>query len=587
MATNIFEKVNENVDIVDVVREYVTLEQKGKNLFGICPFHDDNNPSMSVSREKGIFYCFTCKMGGNAIKFIQEYKHMSPYDAALFLARQYHIDVSEFVNNSGEKTSTKRYYDLMSTTQRFYSYLMNNVEYSKEAREYLSNRGINDNIIKDFNIGLSPRDGEGLRKTMLSKNFLDTDLSILGLTSSDKDIFVDRVMVPIKDEMGRAIAFGGRIYKKDSTQAKYINSKETPIFKKGEVVFNIDRASKDRSKNYLILNEGYMDVIQSASHGIDNAIALMGTSITKEQVQTIKKYTNKVAICLDGDMPGMEGVKAIIREFDLAKIEYTITILPNDMDPDEVLRKHGKDFYLDLIENKKLDKIGYYYELTKRRYGELNIFNIDTFKQDIFRQIKDINSKTALEAYLRRLSMDLKVSFESLSQDFKTFIYQENNGGTSKKYDQSRRDNPFIVKSKIRSAEELVISYSIESKEFYDLIVYKMSSKLFLKSKDLREEFIFIGDLYTINKNITKDEILKELSLKNYPIIPSNKTEFSTLDLVDNVLKTYHEYEIDEELEELKELLKSPSKDINKDEIIKRQMDLLKEKKTLKESKRK
>ena len=334
MASNIFEKVLENVDIVDVVSTFVELEPKGKNLFGLCPFHDDNNPSMSVSREKGIFYCFVCKKGGNALKFVEEYKHIEPIEAAKFLANQYHIDISEFEYQSS-KPSTKRYYDCLNTASKFYQYLMKNEDYSKEAREYLHNRGISDDVIKEFEIGLSPKDSDGLKRTLIAKGILESDLAITGLINGDKDTFINRIMIPIKDELDRVVAFGGRIYTKDSTQAKYINTKETQVFKKGELIFNLERASKDKTRDFLIINEGYMDVIQSASNGINNAVALMGTSLTDEQVALLKKYTNKVVICLDGDMPGVEATKSLIRQFEKERIEYSIVMLEENLDPDE------------------------------------------------------------------------------------------------------------------------------------------------------------------------------------------------------------------------------------------------------------
>ena len=384
MAENIFEKVLENVNIVDVVSRFVELTPRGKNYFGLCPFHDDNNPTnFSVASDKQIFNCFACKVGGNAIKFIEKYKHISYIDATMWLANEYHIDVSEY---KLEKTDKKhKYYELIGTAQNFFRFVMNNEEYSKEARNYLANRGITKEAISEFGIGLSPSDNDALTKQLLDKHYLLEDIVLNSLSSGKNDMFVDRIIVPIRDEEGRYVAFGGRTYKKDDESPKYLNSKETPIFEKGKLVFNLDKASRAlRSINYLIINEGYMDVIQSYSKGVKNSIALMGTAMTLEQAELIKRFTNNVVICLDGDRAGIEGVKGIIPKLEEVGINYSITILEDGLDPDEYIRKYGINKYMEAITKKRLDKLGYLYRLARLNYPEITVFNMESFKRDIF-----------------------------------------------------------------------------------------------------------------------------------------------------------------------------------------------------------
>ena len=574
MAENIFEKVLENVNIVDVVSSFVDLEPKGKNLFGICPFHDDNNPSMSVSREKGIFHCFTCKEGGNAIKFVEKFKHISSIEAARWLAQEYHIDISEFSNQEYDKT--KRYYDLLEMSQKFFTFLMSNDDYSKEARNYLLNRGITIETIKDFGIGLSPSDKNALTNQLLSKGFILPDIVINGLSNGDADTFIDRIIVPIRDDQGRTIAFGGRIYKdKDSSLNKYTNSKETPIFEKGKTVFNLDRASRTlREKNYLILNEGYMDVIQAYSKGVKNSIALMGTAMTHEQAELIKKYTNNVIICLDGDRPGIEGVKSVIDRLEEVGINYSITILENNLDPDEYIRKKGIDKYLEALTKKRLDKIGYLYELTKLDYPTINTFNMESFKNSIFEKIKNEKSQSVLETYLKRLSGDLKVSYESISQDFSTFTR-----GLNPKRKKLTTTNPQNEKFKIvtayEKAEHMIIDYAINSKSYFETIEDVFGSRVFLKDLNYRTLFIEIGDIYDSNNLINEDDLINKLKQRGIykDFKYNNKIEFSVQDLEKNIIKTIKKEEIKEIIEIKKQQLLAMSDNLNSKEAI----DLAKE----------
>ncbi len=554
MASNIFEKVLENVDIVDVVRRYVDLEPKGKNLFGVCPFHDDHSPSMSVSKEKGIFYCFTCHEGGNAIKFIEKYKKLSSIEAATFLAQEYHIDISEFNNVSSQTSTINKYYNAMDTASKFYSFLMNDENLSKDAREYLKSRGIDDNTINEFKIGLSIEDSQALTKTLMSKGYLKSDLIITSLANENEDLFVDRIMVPIRNESGRVVAFGGRIYKKESMDknlSKYMNSKESPIFKKGETIFNLDKAIDAlKTTNYLIVNEGYMDVITSYSRGVKNAVAIMGTNITDEQVNLLKKYTKNVAICLDGDKAGIDGVKNLIRGFEKANMNYSVTILPNDMDPDEFIRKNGIDLYKEYITTRRLDKMGYIYEVTKKDYGAITSFNLESFKNDIFRQMKDETSNTTIETNLRKLSLDLKISYEAIKEDFKQYRRRLNPG--YKEIKEVKVDsNKFSVKNAYAKAQELVIQYSITDKSYFSLIEGRMGGRLFLRDKELRKIFITIGDLYDYFGILTASEVNTKLKEKGIDFTYNENYSYSTEDL-EEILVTFKKESLKEEIEFIK-----------------------------------
>ena len=584
MASNIFDKVLENVDIVDVVKRYVDLVPKGKNLFGVCPFHDDHSPSMSVSREKQIYNCFTCHEGGNAIKFIEKYKRISSIEAAKFLAQEYHIDISEFERTSSKTNDFERYYKALDTASRFYQFLMNNQEMSAEAREYLKNRGISAEAIKEFGIGLSVSDDKALIKSLESKGFILSDLTITGLASGEVDTFVDRIMVPIRNEQGRVVAFGGRIYKeKDKGLNKYMNSKETPVFKKGELVFNLDRAVDElKTKNYLIINEGYMDVIQSYSQGVKNAVALMGTAMTNEQAALIKKYTKNVALCLDGDDAGLGAVRSVARVLEDNEINYSITILKDNMDPDEYIRKYGVEEYIKEIEVNKLDKLGYIYELIRRKYGTITTFNTESFKNDIFKELKGETSKVQIEKFLNNLSRDLKVSYVSIAQDFDSYMGKIN-PSYKKNYQIKKTPQSFEVESSLTKAERMIISYAIKDRAYFNLIEERMGSRLFMENKDYRKIYIAIGDIYDEFPEISSEDILNKLKEKGvYESYEYNdKLIYSEDDLRNNILLTFKKRQVKEVIDEITESLKNNS--LDREERNKLLLELQKKKKELKD----
>ena len=584
MANNIFDKVLENVDIVDVIKRYVDLVPKGKNLFGVCPFHDDHSPSMSVSREKQIYNCFTCHEGGNAIRFIEKYKRISSIEACKFLAQEYHIDISEFERTSSKTNDFERYYKALDTASRFYQFLMNNKELSEEARTYLKNRGITSEAIKEFGIGLSVSDDKALIKSLESKGFILSDLTITGLASGEVDTFVDRIMVPIRNEQGRVVAFGGRIYKeKDKGLNKYMNSKETPVFKKGELVFNLDRAIDElKTKNYLIINEGYMDVIQSYSKGVKNAVALMGTAMTNEQASLIKKYTKNVALCLDGDNAGLEAVRSVSRVLEDNGINYSITILKDNMDPDEYIRKFGIDEYLKEIEVNKLDKLGYIYELIRRKYGTINTFNTESFKNDIFNELKSETSKVQIEKFLNNLSKDLKVSYVSIAQDFDSYM-DKINPSYKKNIQVKKAPQSFEVESSLTKAERMILNYSIKDRNYFNVIEERMGSRLFMENKDYRKIYIAIGDIYDEYSEISQNDMIDKLKEKgvyeNYSYY--DNLIYSEEDLKNNILLTFKKRQVKEVIDEITESLKNTS--LDKDERNKLLLELQKKKKELKD----
>lgn len=340
-------QIQSSANIVDIISEYVTLEKKGKNYFGLCPFHDDNHPSMSVSEDKGIYTCFVCHKTGNVFNFIKDYENISFIEAVRIVAQKVGIEVSE------EVKPVSKYESLYEINEYALKYYQNNLKTKDgtKALEYLKQRKITDDIINEFGIGYALKNTNSLSSILINK-YDENDLIASGIANygnSLYDLFRNRITFPIHNSSGRCVGFSSRIYE-DVDEAKYVNTKETPIFKKGEILFNYHRAINEaKLKKQIILVEGQMDAIRVYSEGIKNVIATMGTALTTNHIKLLKKLNVKVILCMDSDNAGEEATKINGELLSNAGIETLVLRLVGAKDPDEYLIKNGADAFKDAV----------------------------------------------------------------------------------------------------------------------------------------------------------------------------------------------------------------------------------------------
>ena len=328
MNNDLANEIRSKTDIVDIIGERIPLVARGKNFFGVCPFHDDSNPSMCVSREKQIYTCFSCHATGNVYTFLMNYEHIDFREALRYLGEKVGVNVSS-VNIVKKTTKFDHLYEAYNFAVK---YFQNNLSASvgKEARAYLSKRGINEEAIKEFEIGLSLESRDDLTKLLVSKKYELSTLNRIGLSSDDHDIYDDRIMFPLYDVSGQVVGFSGRIYK-DVDQNKYLNTKETDIFKKGEMLYHYHIAREEcRLKKSVIVMEGFMDVIRASIVGVKNTVALMGTALTNNQFNLIKRLSNNIILCLDGDDPGVKAMLSIGEHLLDEGVEVKVVVLPDN-----------------------------------------------------------------------------------------------------------------------------------------------------------------------------------------------------------------------------------------------------------------
>lgn len=419
------QNVIDSTDIVALVSEYVQLEKQGKNYKGLCPFHHEDTPSFVVNQEKKIAHCFGCGGGGDPIHFLMQIENLDFGSALRKLAKRNGIELSGYQENTTSNPLTK-YYQIMHTALEFYKKCMETTDNGVEAKKYLYKRGLDDETIKMFGIGLSPHSQDALYRVLKESNYLELDMVDIGLVDGEggyHDKFTRRIMFPIFDEFGNGIGFSGRIFNNsDKSQPKYVNSPESVLFKKRDILFNLHQAKGEiLRKKRVILHEGQMDVIASYRSGLKEAVCTMGTALSMNQALLLKKYTNHAVICYDGDKAGIQASLKAIRIFKSAGFIIHLVLLPNGMDPDEFVMKNGAEAYASYFENHLMDSNAYIFEQAVQGKNLEDETVLSSVKEEVFSMLSGAGSKTAEENYLKKLSDILHCSYQALYGDYQAY----------------------------------------------------------------------------------------------------------------------------------------------------------------------
>ena len=455
------DRIIDNANIVEVISEFVKLKKAGSGYKGLCPFHHEKTPSFNVSPARGIYKCFGCGKGGNAIQFLMEHERISYYEALKFLANKFHIEIIEkeyTADDIKEKNEIESLKLVTSYAQKFYSeYLWQNPQGRAVGLAYFKERGFRDDIIQKFQLGYSPSQRDAFTKDALLKGYKSEYLIKTGLTleKNQVDRFNDRVIFPIHNLMGRVIAFGARILKADQHAAKYLNSPESEIYHKSKVLYGIFQAKRSinqTDKCYLV--EGYTDVISLHQSGIENVVASSGTSLTPDQVRLIKRFTNNITVLYDGDMAG---IKASIRGIDIILEEgmnVKVLLLPDNEDPDSFARKKSATELLTFISENETDFITFKAQLYLEE-AQGDPVKKAGFIKEIVRSIALIPDSIARSVYIRECS--------KLTQFDEKILYSELNKIRRKKYeDLHSKDEKILIDNEIAISEKPAMDTSQE-----------------------------------------------------------------------------------------------------------------------------
>lgn len=545
--------IKSKVNIVDVISEYLPVEQKGKNYFAICPFHDDHNPSMSISPEKQIYTCFVCGASGNVFNFVANYEKVSFISAVKKVAQKAGINLDINVKDDYKPQDTKydKYYKMFDITNKYYQ---NNIKsvYGKKAIEYLHNRKIDDDIINEFEIGLSMNDNN-VSKLLEKKGYDVNELIDIGLCGKKDnfiyDIFRNRIMFPLYNLDGKPVGFSGRIYngEKDS---KYVNSKESIIFKKGNLLYNYHRAlSHAREKHQIIVVEGFMDVIRLYTIGIKNVVATMGTAITKEHANLLMKLSKNIVLCFDGDKAGEKATISALDALEKIGITPKIIRLEDDLDPDDYIIKKGSDAYLTHLNN-PMSSVVFKINIDKSKTNFNDYNEISAYLKNVSKELEKIDDKVVYELTVNKLSKETGVSCDTINDMVKSMPKNEIKVITKR---------TSLEKDKYQKAEEYLVHYMLRN---VDAVLIYQNNVSYLNDPILSKIAMQILEFYEINRyiNITDFTVFLEdktdLIEKSLIIDDLRLPDEVNVDILMDYVKTIDEGILKREIEKTKKQIK-------------------------------
>lgn len=412
-------EVRSNVNIVDVISQYVSLEKKGKDYIGLCPFHQEKTPSFTVNADKQFFKCFGCGKGGNVFKFLMYKDDLTFPESVERVAEFAHIAMPNgYGHNSGTKLNP-----LMQMHQDavdFYHRVLLTTKAGERGMQYAQKRELDQEILDHFKIGYAPKADNVLITYLRSKGYQDDDLAQSGLFVQARDgqlydRFRDRLMFPLDNENGRTIGFSGRRISDDKTEAKYMNSPETEIFTKSKVLFHFAEAKKAaRGEGHLVLYEGYMDVIAAYKAGVKSGIASMGTSLTDDQIYLLRRITPNIIINYDGDDPGVHAEERAARMFNKdGNFNLGIVVLPEKLDPDEYVKKYGAEKYLEEVKG-ALTPTDFFLKRLEQKYNLDNDREKIAYLGEAVKEIAQVRNPVEQDMYTEKLAKSSGVSIASL-----------------------------------------------------------------------------------------------------------------------------------------------------------------------------
>lgn len=492
------QELQDKVDIESVISANISLKRRGKNLVGLCPFHNEKTPSFTVYPESNSFYCFGCGAGGDVITFVRRMENLDYTEAVKLVAQMAGVPMPEDGYDDTLSKQRRRLLEANREAARFFNACLNDPK-NKDALDYFLKRGLSPNTIRKFGLGYAPNDWRALINHMKSKGFNEHELVLANLARrSDKDgrtnfydNFRNRVMFPIIDLRGNVIAFGGRVM--DDSKPKYINTSDTLVYKKSNGVFALNFA-KNANEGKLILVEGYMDVIALHQAGFSNAIACLGTAFTSEQANLLSRYADEVIICYDNDEAGKAATAKALGVLGKTGLKLRVVSMAGGKDADEIIRKHGKERFADLLKE-AANKTEY------KLLEERNKYNLATDDGKLrflmaASQVLVSCGSIEREIYATRLSNELGVSVESIKAQINASAAKLRKVDEAKKRQQTDamlaksfedKNNPERAGNlRVAKAEETLIASFLRNPDFYFKLKEKISHEKFITAFNKR-----------------------------------------------------------------------------------------------------
>jgi len=533
-------EVKDKNEIIDIISEYIEVKSFGSSYKALCPFHSENTPSLMINREKQIYKCFGCGEGGDVVRFIMKIENLDFIESVKLLAKRVNIEIRNTESSDELKRQVKEknlYYEInRKAGLYFYHNLTKKVN---PALDYLKNRGLHTKTLASFGLGYSINSWDDLVLYLQKEGYQLKDIQNCGLIRPNKqngyyDYFRNRIMFPIFNIGGDVVGFGGRVL--DDSLPKYLNSPETKLFNKSNILYGLNFARKNINNKQLILVEGYMDVIALHQAGFKNTVASLGTSLTKYHGQLLKKYCDEIIICFDGDTAG---IKATMRSIEIlieAQCQFRIMILPDGKDPDDFIKLYGKDVFKEQIDN-AISLIDYKILLAKSKYSSNSIEDKVKLAKRIAVIIRDIKSPIEKEAYIEKAASETGISKEAIKLE--VFGESKNisvNRDKNKYSSNYKRDNkyielvPLVEKKGHIIAEKQLMKFMLTDNTLIKHILNSISVEDF-SVLSYREIFAYLIDnMESMNKKQIEEELphlkdnIEEILLTDIRHIDLNNT---------------------------------------------------------------
>lgn len=480
-SDEIIENIRQSNDIVNIISQYVALKRKGRNYFGICPFHNEKSPSFSVSPDRQIFHCFGCNVGGNVYSFLMKIEGIGFKEAVEQLAEKANIQLPKLENAiDNEKEELKE--KVLKINEFAAEYYHQNLykPQSKIAQEYIKQRKLNNDALKNYKLGYSGKFDE-LYQELKKQNFKEKEILESGLVRKNEkgtyyDFYRERLIIPICDVRGRVIAFGGRILIKDNKQPKYINSPENVVYSKGRHLFGLNVAKKGDIKKLLIV-EGYMDVISLHQRGVTNVVGALGTALTEQQGWLLRRSSEQIILGFDSDSAGQNAIERSIGILQNMGCDMRVLQMEGAKDPDEYILKYGTAKFQKLIDD-AISLVEYKVKILKNKIDLENTVDRIKFLNEIAKILSKVDNSIEREVYITKIAKEYAISQEAIYGEINKIIYAntklEKNLNKPKpviKSIESKKEYTTNISEEVRKREDTIISLLLENEnKMYEII---------------------------------------------------------------------------------------------------------------------
>ncbi|MDX6153319.1 DNA primase [Marinococcus sp. PL1-022] len=591
-------EVREKTDIVEVINDYVQLKKQGRHYLGLCPFHGENTPSFSVSPERQLYHCFGCGAGGNAITFLMEHDGLTFVEAIQSLAAKTGTELPELEDQyPGEREQHQAKKDAHQMAAKFYHHLLMNTEQGKEAYDYLTARGISEEIIEEFQLGYAPERNNMLVQLLEKRDYDLEEMEEAGLIFRQEsswqwnDRFRGRVMFPIHNQRGQIIAFGGRALGEGAP--KYLNSPETPIFLKHETLYSFSKARQAiRKQDEAVLFEGYMDVIAAWKAGVKNGVAGLGTAFSKRQAEQIRKATDKAVIAYDGDNAGRTAAWKTGDILEKQDIDVRVAQFPADMDPDDYIQAYGAEAFNAQLSERAVPFMSFKVQELRKNKNLQNEGDRLVYIEEVLRETSMISSAVEREFYMKQLAEEFDLSMDALREEERKVQKKEkreqaakapSSEQTGKRWRSGALPKKQVsMRSAYENAERTLLAFMLQNREVAEEVKERIGGEFNIDAHTALAAYLYAyydddhePDVSRFMEYVEEQELVNLVSELMHLDIPTEISDNEMSDYVEQIKIRPKREELLQRQKQLKDAERNGDSDTNQRQLLTRIMELM------------